>query len=749
MSLHKPSDHHFIVIGGNVLTSSGSLKLTKGQIGFFDTKSLTKDGLTPVTSVAGMPKSNEFQIKLGTAPLPVTRSLDNKAFSTFPFKLSEVLDVRVSAPKSSTQTVDEVVAGYNGMDANTSIVFKKGDRKSIYLRLSGEYIGMLGYPENFVTIEYTMQEEPCSPFEECTECDECTVVECAPIVARAVEYLKRYELRGGVKVEDVVEITPVKSCTEAPSFVETTKTFYSMSVCDTGDQNALALVQAQYPGLPVVRTDRKGSTSTYQILSSEGLPAAYTQTIASILKGCEDCPAEWDEIQGGILYSITIADENANLSASIQALPNTVTGTATKQSQNGAIGMYTVVVTSPLSSSAINTFLSSEPSATFELVGTTASICENDGTTTSTWVAGEVCTVSSQSYTIVVPDNKCGESRLAELQTAYPDMDIEVLLVNSANSSQEITLTGTSGTATVTIGAETYLATFASSLSTTATNFVSTHAATILSATGVTVTNDGATLIFTHPTTDFPTISIENTTTDLDGTLGEVEVVQVEDRNACQTRYIGTVVTNLACEECDPIFKDHYVSEEPKQFDIYKWKLVEPTPSFEGCSCGIRFKGKELSSYPNEDRRYSLGFIESAVNVEVSGGYITEVREGLGKIVDEPFAITYLSKYEPRTHVGGNLWEFEKRSRMYFSGRQEHEDEIARMFLGEESHLDASTQYVDYAITIRRNQYAQSLSDTHHATNTYHIIVEFGKHTAVQNMVNLIASGAGLPAVSV
>lgn len=79
-----------------------------------------------------------------------------------------------------------------------------------------------------------------------------------------------------------------------------------------------------------------------------------------------------------------------------------------------------------------------------------------------------------------------------------------------------ITLTGTSGTANITIKGVNYLATFNSSLATTATNFVTSHAAA-LAKVGVVVTNiTGAELRFTGP---IGTLAIANVTGDLSGTV--------------------------------------------------------------------------------------------------------------------------------------------------------------------------------------------------------------------------------------
>lgn len=60
-----------------------------------------------------------------------------------------------------------------------------------------------------------------------------------------------------------------------------------------------------------------------------------------------------------------------------------------------------------------------------------------------------------------------------------------------------VTLTGTSGTANITIGTSNYVATFTTNLNTSAANFVTTNAATILTQWGIVVTNpSGANLLF-------------------------------------------------------------------------------------------------------------------------------------------------------------------------------------------------------------------------------------------------------------
>lgn len=78
-----------------------------------------------------------------------------------------------------------------------------------------------------------------------------------------------------------------------------------------------------------------------------------------------------------------------------------------------------------------------------------------------------------------------------------------------------LTLTGTSGTANITIKGTAYLATFSSSLTTTATNFVTAHAYA-LKQRGITVTSNGAQLRFEMVAGG---VSVANATGDLSGTV--------------------------------------------------------------------------------------------------------------------------------------------------------------------------------------------------------------------------------------
>ena len=647
MGLHKPFDRDFFVLGGSVMTDGISTNLAKGQFGIFDVET----GAAPkaVTSFKGQPKNKKYELRLGKADVPVTRSQNNFSYSSFPFSLKDVMNLKVSSPETTEQKVDEVIVGYNGISDDTAIQFKAGDRKKLVVRLEGEPIGLLGYTYNFVDVPIYMEADRCIHDNGCSDCeDPCSKVECLPIILDAIEQLKNHQLRGGTKVSDYIDVTPIHKCNQLPTVEETPYNFYCLDVCDTGDESALSLIQSQYPKYKVERTGRNGAISSYQLLApaSAGTPTTYKQTLPSLIKGCQVCPVGYTEVEGGFIYAVTLEDDGIDRSSIVETLTNAVAGTAIKaDAQNDGVGYYTVVLTQKLSDANFRTFVDTNDTATITFVGETKSICTNDTVTSIAWTQCGTCNVTRQTYVLDLPDNECGENRLAELQLHYPSLTIE-----------------------------------------------------------------------------------------LEGTTG-----------GCQTRYQTTVESNLVCEECDPIFKDYYKTEAPANYDGRKWVLSGATTVGSDCMCGISLKGKILEVHPDECLRFELGFVDSSVLIRASGGFITEVREGIGEIVDNPFAVEYKSRWQRRTHLGGNLWDFEERSRVFFTGESNHPDSlVARMFKGEETVVTADKQYVDYALTLNRHDFSQSFSGREDTTITYHVMVEVGRHQAVEDVLNSLAASAGI-----
>lgn len=657
MGLNRAFDRGFFVIGGAVKKSGSSFNLGKGQLALIDRSKTTAQGAEVVNTVAGKPKdAKDFVLRCGISQREPNRSYTNKDESSMPFSLNEIVDLKVSAPENTEQKVDEVIIGYNGVNANTAFSFKTGDAYfRLSLELTGGAVAYRGGKGDKEVVNINVEVPECDPFNNCDTCDECEAVDCKVVTLEAIERLKRKQLTGGMTVDQLVDITPVFSCDTPPALTEIPWDYFCLEVCDTGSDAALAMVQTQYD-VPVVRTDRVGSTSTYQILQSSTVaaPVDYDQTLASIIKGCADCPAGWTESPEGVLYAFTIEDDGVDLSASFEALPGYVAGTVTVGENNAGVGFYTAIFDDALTSAEITAFLTAgapNNTATFEEVGNVAAICSNDTVTSTAWVACGQCNVIEETYTITIPDDECGEPITDILNANY---DTVVTYVSSA---------------------------------------------------------------------------------------------------ACQSTYETTVVSNIVCDECDPIFKDYYVTEAPDNYDIYAWELVPTVGALPdgNCLCGIKIKAKPFILEGEECLRDLVGFTETSVQIRVAAGYPEEIREGIGTLPEGTYPTTYLSRWTPRTHLGGELRDLENESRAYFRGvnyRGGKMGYLGRLLRGETSNIeDQSVQYVQYTLTVSHFNHTQGFAGRINEDINYDIWVEVGRHADVEALLNNIASAAGVATV--
>lgn len=743
MGLNKAFDRNFFIIDGQVKTSGGSNHLAKGQLAAVHQSKGTADGLKVISSFAGEPKDQKFiTLRVGKEKKAPGRSYSDKDFSTVPFSLNEVVELSVSAPKITEHIVDEVVIGYDGTPGS-EFKFKTGDAYfRLALELKGGAIEWRGGKGDTEFVAVNIDIPACDPFEDCVECNGCASVDSKAIVMEAVERLRRKQLTGGKTVADFIDITPVLSCDNDVTATLIPYNFYTLDVCDTGDDSAKAIIAAQY-NVPVKRVNRKGSISTYEILATSA-PAAASIKVASFMPGCDTCPQDYVTQAGGYVYAFTIEDNGTSQIALIQALANYATGTAVRQGSNAGVGFYTAAFTAKLSDAAIAAFVATagaSSTATVELVGKVADLCTTTAAATIAWNLDRTLNAVKESYYIWLPDTNCGDSRLEELQSVYSN-----LTVNLAQK-REATLTGTAGTATFTIAGTTYVATFATSLAQTAANFVSTHAAALSTNKGIKVSASGAVLTFENLRDAFPTITVANTTNDLNATLAAVANIEA----GCQTKYVTSVITNLVGEECDPIYKNAYLSEAPASYENADWvKFADSTTEKSGnCKAGIRFKSRVFTLDGDEALRNLVGFTETSTQIKVAAGFPDEIREGIGRLPKGNFEGKYLSRQQHRTHLAGNLRHLENEGRAYFGGLNNDKDYLGRLLRGETSNMqDNTVQFIQYKLKISSFNHTQGFAGRINDDINYNFFVEVGRHKDLENLLNKLAAAAGREGVT-
>lgn len=747
MSLQKSQDRVFVTIDGSIMTSGGSLNLADGQIAVVDnTAKPTQNGKKVLSAFSGLEKDKQFKLQLGKPNVGVSRSITDKAYESIPFTLAEIKDFKVYAPKNKGIKTDEFIIGYNGK-AGTEIVLKENTSDVIDITLSGDAMKVLGYAEGMVTVSLYLEYPYLNEDGTCIDC-EGGVPTMQEIIEKAVERFKKMTLLGGVPITDYVEVLPVNSLSPSLADIsdEVGYTFYSLTLVDRGDFTALGRVQAQYPAYEVKRTDRLGDEqSVYTIVAPTGTSLAdYEASLASLIKGCADCPAGYTELEAGIIYSVEIEDDGADLTTTVDDLPGFVTGTVVKVAQVDGVGTYTLVTDDEITDAEIETFKAASAvkgTATITLVGDVVAVCANTTTDDTAWAAGEECVAIPEVYRITLSDDECGEDKLAALSAAYPELTI---VIDTANLSRTATLTGTSGTANVNIGGVDYLATFNTSLTQTATDFVTAHEAAIELATGGTLTSAGATLILVAPSATYPDFSITNVTTNLAGTVAAAVGSGAEDSALCQTTYRTTVYSEPVCEECSDEFRDLFATEKPRDYEFVSW--VKDAPSYnEDAKMGIKFKGKEFIMSGDEQFRDDMPFYATSTRIAVAGGQPMFINEnttnGNGR-----FAVKVLSIASEPEAYGGMMRDMEDRSRRYFDGTERLAgNNYGKWAMGHETRLQGTTQYVDFALTVDHYKQVQQIGFVNEKI-TYHIYAPVGKHTAIEAVLNKLATAAGLPA---
>ena len=726
--IHSPLSRHFFTIDGAVKTTGGAKNLAQGQFAIVQKDKPTADGAAVLGGnlLQALSPNAQLEMRVGKVQFAnPTNVYNNKASASETFKIGDIKAIKTYSPKVTEQEFDQWIIGYDGINPSTALTIPEGGYSVVDIEFCGDALEFVTGTKMHLA-KFHIQREEGETMQE--------------VIRELYKNIVNYTFQGNIPLTALASVKLVDSTAEAITGDE--YVFATLVIEDQGESADLARIQAQYE-YKVVRKDRYGLTSVYSVMRPEGVSLAnYVKSFGGYLKGCEDCPAGYTELTGGIIYSVALEDDGGTSVSLVQGLPGAVSGSAVKVGNDGGKGLYTVVLDNELTVAEINTFVAAgtvQKTAEIQLVGAVSDLCDNTTTTSFAWVDGDSCFASLQNYQIQLQDDDCDGSRLAELQLAYPELTITVL--NTENATRTVTLTGTSGTANISVKGTNYLATFATNLTTTATNFVTAHSAALATA-NVQVTANGAVLTFRGLNADVTGITITNATTNLAGTLGAVTPIATQ--GGCQTVYQTSVPTDIICEDCDPIFTELFKSEAPNAYDGIEWKLVEAEGEGDGLM-GIKITGLPIIMKPTDISKDEIHYYETSARIMIAGGYAEEINRST-LVNYEPFAVKQLNWAVDRDNLGWHLLGWENASRTYFEGVVRHKNNMyARQVLGQESVLKFDAQYVGYEITIMDRKFSQGVGHTSNIGTSYTVWAEVGFHDPLQDLVNLLAAKVGIP----
>lgn len=405
----------------SVKESGGTGILAKGQFAVAINKS-GKDGAAAVSDFAGMSKDDLIKFRVGRGQLPKGLRAQNVAvIETDYFPLESIVKIKAFAPTRVSLEVDKFEVGYDGLNPASALFIPEEKSAVMDIQIYGEPVEIMfgRHTHNISLSVYRAKGEAMQT-----------------VVRRLVKELNSFSVPSasegnfaGVNdgLNNYLKIGIVDSTNIA--LAGTAWTIASIQVKDAGESNDLAKVQAKYSDFKVTRSDRRGKVSTYSILHPVAtvLPAFVDVEVDVEFKDCAACIVGYSQIVGGTVYHVSLEDDGADQTATVQAIPNTIALSAVKFGNKDGRGTYSVVLSVALTQVQQTAFLTANPTAEVKKIGITDTICSKTTSTSYTWVDGATCNASTENYTIVLKDDKCGTTRLAELQSFYPELVITEL----------------------------------------------------------------------------------------------------------------------------------------------------------------------------------------------------------------------------------------------------------------------------------------------------------------------------------
>ena len=236
------------------------------------------------------------------------------------------------------------------------------------------------------------------------------------------------------------------------------------------------------------------------------------------------------------------------------------------------------------------------------------------------------------------------------------------------------------------------------------------------------------------------------------------DLVITEDRvvGGCKRKYNTTVPTNIVCSECSPIFLQPFYGEAPDNFEGISWEAVAETYDADALM-GITIKGKPFFMYPEIYEEDFVPFIETSLKVKSAsfGWREDDILNYTGSQydVDLEFAkVVFVERAQDVNNLSQSHFGAEDEGKMFGTNKWKHKANLfARTNLSEERILKYHKRLLKYVVEFRDQGLSQGSASRSDITHGFGIMVEEGKHEAIQTILSKLAAKVGLeaPIVSV
>jgi hypothetical protein len=317
------------------------------------------------------------------------------------------------AKKAQRGQTPVYTVGWSGDVADTDTLFARaGESKDLFIKLSGTVIDRLyskqGIVKQFITTPACVDD--CG--------DSCADVDCKDLAEQIVA-----QINSDKDFKKFIKAKAIVSCDPAVTVVETNCYKFKLSVCDTGDDLALGLVQAQYPLDKVVRTGRVGAISQYGVVKNT---ATAPDDFVSAPIFVPDCPVC---TEGTLIDEANVFEFKVKAGGAAPVLPGQID--AVVLTKGAQFDVYTVTVDVTESVTDVLDAAALLPNTETSFIGSKRNICQLDEVTVE-WEADGTLKKQGKKYRLTIADSVCGTNRLVDLQNAYPELVVSV--VNAAGS---------------------------------------------------------------------------------------------------------------------------------------------------------------------------------------------------------------------------------------------------------------------------------------------------------------------------
>lgn len=380
------------------------------QVGILDAK--TNKGVTSPTYAT----TKALKVVWGTpdtSHLPLMAGVGNE--NEYSKLIKGKLLTNFEGKKAKRGQTEVWTVGNSGDVSDADTLFAKiGEVKHLFIKLTGGPIDKL-FSKQGITRQFSTVVRSTAP-----DCDDpCTNADCRLIAADLVKQINSDPLIGTVGTRKaLIKASTIEQCTAPVAGTTDTDYVFELRVCDTQDAAALGIVQAEYPNDVVKKIGEEGSKSVYQIIrDTNSTPAAFSTSAFTLIPDCDTCPTGYTQVVGGFTYKVIKADAGDNTALTDVETDYSLTGDEFAQRLSYEFGTSTYVIVS-------TTTVTANGTDTLIFLGEARGTCVLTTPVEIDWSAAGTLTKFGKRFTLTIADSICGESRLADVQAAFPDLTI-------------------------------------------------------------------------------------------------------------------------------------------------------------------------------------------------------------------------------------------------------------------------------------------------------------------------------------